>query len=209
MTALPSGSCALVWDSETEARTKPHGRTASRSCRNPWEGNLNQSWSQEVAWSRDNPLCLLINRPWCLVSCKSDLFQIPSRGFSLLSQCLRYAFETWFGKMANAPGQPTRWAKTIESKCPRDWSISREAQDWKASALKLQSSPYLLQIQKSWAAMKTSCSQIFFFFFNSPRETSEVSGEAEHEKGWNQSWSDFIHVMEREAAACFHRELGI
>ena len=119
MTALPSGSCALVWDSETEARTKPHGRTASRSCRNPWEGNLNQSWSQEVAWSRDNPLCLLINRPWCLVSCKSDLFQIPSRVFSLLIHCLRYAFETWFGKIGNAPGQLIRWPKTTEPGWPR------------------------------------------------------------------------------------------
>ena len=44
---------------------------------------------------------------------------------------------------------------------------------------------------------------------NSPRETSEVSGEAWHEKGWNQSGSDIMQVMEREATACFHRELGI
>ena len=90
------------------SKNKPYVRTASRSCRNHWEGNFNQSWTQEVAWSRDNPLSLLIYRPWCLVSCKSDLFQIPSRGFSLLSQCLRYAFEALFGKMANAPGQLTQ-----------------------------------------------------------------------------------------------------
>ena len=42
----------------------------------------------------------------------------------------------------------------------------------------------------------------------SPRESSEVSGEAGHENGLNQSGSD-MQVMEREATACFHRELGI
>ena len=36
VTALPSRSCAPVWDSETEARKMPHVRRASRSCRNPW-----------------------------------------------------------------------------------------------------------------------------------------------------------------------------
>ena len=44
---------------------------------------------------------------------------------------------------------------------------------------------------------------------NSPREPSEVSREARHEKGWNQSGSDIIQVMEKEATACFHRELEI
>ena len=155
MTALPSGSFALVWDSETEARINPHGKRDSWSCRNPWEGNLNQSWSQEVAWNRDNPLSLLIYRPWCLVSCKSDLFQIPSRGFSLLSQCLIYAFETLFEKIVNAAGQLTRWAKTTEPEWPRDWTTPGESQDWNVSALQLQRSPCSLQIEKSWAAMKT------------------------------------------------------
>ena len=63
-------------------------------------------------------LChLLLNRPWCQVSCKSDLFQIPSRVFSLLIQCLRYAFESWFCKFVNAPGQLSRWATTNEPEC--------------------------------------------------------------------------------------------
>ena len=44
---------------------------------------------------------------------------------------------------------------------------------------------------------------------NSPRETSDVSGEGGHVKWWNQSGSDIMQVMEREATACFHRELGI
>ena len=44
---------------------------------------------------------------------------------------------------------------------------------------------------------------------NSPRETSEVLGEEGHEKGWNQSGSDFMQVVEREPTACFHKELGI
>ena len=154
MTALPSGSFALAWDSETEARTKPHERRDSWSCRNPWDGNLNQSLSQEDCLKQgQSSISLLINRPWCQVSCKSDLFQIPSRAFSLLSQCLRYEFETCFGKIANDPGQQTWWATTTEPECPRDWSTSGEAQDWKASALQLQSSPCLLQIEKSWAAM--------------------------------------------------------
>ena len=130
---MPSGSCGLVWVSEITKQIQSHmAWTASRCYRNTWEGNLNQSWSLEVAWIRGQSyVSLFINRPWCQVSCKSDLFQIPSRGFSLLIQCLRYAFETCFGKIANTPGQQTRWAKTTEPEWPRDWSTSGEAQDWK------------------------------------------------------------------------------
>ena len=62
-------------------------------------------------------ISLLKNRPWCQVSCKSYLFQITSRVFSLLIQCLRYAFESWFGKIVNAPGQLSRWATTTEPEC--------------------------------------------------------------------------------------------
>ena len=77
----------------------------SRCCRNTWEGNLNQSWSQEVAWSRGQSSISLINRPWCQVSRKIDAFQILSIGFFLLIQYLRHVFETWFGKTANVPWQ--------------------------------------------------------------------------------------------------------
>ena len=69
---------------------------------------------------------LLINRPWCQVSRKSDLFQIPSRVFSLLIQCLRYAFESWFGKIVNAPGQLSWWATTTEPECPRACDVHQD-----------------------------------------------------------------------------------
>ena len=58
-------------------------------------------------------ITLLISRPWCQVSCKTYLFQITSRVFSLLIQCLRYAFETWFGKTANARGQLSHWPQLL------------------------------------------------------------------------------------------------
>ena len=127
MSALPSGSCTLVWDSETEARTKPHGRRASRSCRNPWEGNFSQSWSQEVAWSRDNPLCLFINRPWCQASCKSRKQKHVNVSNSFQSVFpFDPVLKTWFGKIANAPGQLNRWATTTGSECPRAWDLHQE-----------------------------------------------------------------------------------
>ena len=72
-------------------------------------------------------LChLLLNRPWCQVSCKSDLFQIPSRVFSLLIQCLRYAFEAWFGTIANAPGQLSWWTTATEPEWPRACDLHQE-----------------------------------------------------------------------------------
>ena len=71
-------------------------------------------------------ISLLINRAWCQGSCKSDLFQIPSGVFSLLIQCLRYAFETWFGKIANAPVQLSRWATTAEPECPSACDLHQE-----------------------------------------------------------------------------------
>ena len=74
----------------------------------------------------ESSIRLPINRPWCQVSCKSDLFQIPSRVFSLLIQCLRYAFENWFGKIANAPGQLSQWATTTEPECPRTCDLHQE-----------------------------------------------------------------------------------
>ena len=126
--AKPSGSCGLVWVSEITKQIQSHmAWTASRCYRNTWEGNLNQSWSLEVAWIRGQSyVSLFINRPWCQVSCKSDLFQIPSRVFSLLIQCLRYAFETWFGKTGNAPGQLIRWPKTTEPGWPRACDLYQE-----------------------------------------------------------------------------------
>ena len=127
VSALPSGSCTLVWDSETEARTKPHGRRASRSCRNPWEGNFSQSWSQEVAWSRDNPLCLFINRPWCQASCKSRKQKHVNVSNSFQSVFpFDPVLKTWFGKIANAPWQLSRWATTTGSECPRAWDLHQE-----------------------------------------------------------------------------------
>ena len=71
-------------------------------------------------------ISLLINRPWCHFSCKSDSFQIPSRVFSLLTQCLRYAFETWFVKIANAPGELSQWATTTGPECPRACDLHQE-----------------------------------------------------------------------------------
>ena len=71
-------------------------------------------------------ISLLINRPWCQVSCKSYLFQIPSRVFSHLIQYLRYALETQFGKTGNAPGQLSRWATTTEPECPRACDVHEE-----------------------------------------------------------------------------------
>ena len=125
MTSLPSGSCALVWDSETETRTMPHSRRASRSF--PLGGETQSVLiSGGCLKQGQSSLSLLINRPWCQVSCKSDLFLIPSGAFSLLIQCLRYAFETWFGKIANAPGQLGQWAKTAEPKCPRACCLHQE-----------------------------------------------------------------------------------
>ena len=69
---------------------------------------------------------LLINGPWCQVSCKSDLFQIPSRLFPLLIQCLRYAFETWFGKIASVPGKLCQRATTTEPVGPRACDLHQE-----------------------------------------------------------------------------------
>ena len=176
----------------------------SRCCWNTWEGNLNQSWSQEVAWSRgQSSISLLINRPWCHVSCKSIAFQIPSRVFSLLIQCWRHAFEIWFGNIANTPGHLSQWATTTEPECPRACDLIKRSTGLKTNVLQLQSSPCLLQIEKSWASDLVQPKKK-----NSPRETSVASGEAGHDKGWNQSGSDFMQVMEREATACFHEELG-
>ena len=125
----------------------------SRCCWNTWEGNLNQSWSQEVAWSRgQSSISLLINRPWCHVSCKSVAFQIPSRVFSLLIQCWRRAFEIWFGNIANTPGHLSQWATTTEPECPRTCDLLKRSTGLKTSVLQLQSSPCLLQIEKSWAS---------------------------------------------------------
>ena len=118
VTALPSESCALVWDSQTETRTMPHSRRASRSF--PLGGETQSVLiSGGCLKQGQSSLSLLINRPWCQVSYKSDLFQISSRVFSLLIQCLRYTFKTWFGKTANAPGQLSRWATTTDLECPR------------------------------------------------------------------------------------------
>ena len=103
--------------------------TASRCCKNTWEGNLYQCWSQEVDWnSGQSSIGLLENRPWCQVSCKTDVSQIPSRVFSLLIQCLRYEFETWLGKISNAPGQLNWQATTTEPECPRACDLHQEKQ---------------------------------------------------------------------------------
>ena len=32
-------------------------------------------------------------------------------------QGLRYAFESWFGKIVNAPGELSQWATTTEPEC--------------------------------------------------------------------------------------------
>ena len=153
VTALSSGSWGLVWVSETQARTKPHAGQ-SRCCRNTWEGNLNQSWSQEVAWSRaQTSISLLINRSWCQVSCNSDAFQILSRVFSLLIQWWRYVFETWFGMVANAAQQLSWWNTTTEPECPRACDLLKRSTGFKTSELLLQSSPWLLQIEKYWAVV--------------------------------------------------------
>ena len=121
VTALPSGSCGLGWVSEITKQIQSHmAWTASRCCRDTWEGNLNQSWSLEIARIKGQSyISLFINRPWCQVSCKSDLFPIFFRGFSFLIQCLKYAFETWFGKIANAPGRLSWWATTTDPECPK------------------------------------------------------------------------------------------
>ena len=101
--------------------------TASRCCRNTWEGNLNQSWSQEVAWSSlQSSIGLLKNRTWCQISCKSNVFQIPSRLFSLLIQCLRYVFETWFGKISNTAGQLNPRATRTEPEWPKACDLHQE-----------------------------------------------------------------------------------
>ena len=101
--------------------------TASRCCRNTWERNLNQFWSHEVAWnSRQSSIVLLKNSPWSQVSCKSDVFQIPSRVFSLLIQCLKYALEIWLGKISNAPRQLNPWATTTEPDWPRACDLHQE-----------------------------------------------------------------------------------
>ena len=101
--------------------------TASRCFRNIWEGNLNQSWSHKVARSSgQSSIGLLKNRPWCQVSCKCYAFQIPSRVFSLLIQCLRYAFETWLGKISNALGQINQRTTTTETECPRACDLHQE-----------------------------------------------------------------------------------
>ena len=56
----------------------------------------------------------------------NDLFQIPSRVFSLLIQCLRYAFEAWFGTIANAPGQLSWWTTATEPEWPRACDLHQE-----------------------------------------------------------------------------------
>ena len=125
MIALPFGSCALVWDSETETRTMPHSRRASRSF--PLGGETQSVLiSGGCLKQGQSSLSLLINRPWCQASCKRDLFQIPSRVFSCLIQCLRYAFESRFGKIANALGQLSLWPTTTGSECPRACDLHQE-----------------------------------------------------------------------------------
>ena len=84
-------------------------------------------------------------------SCKSDAFQILSRVFSLLIQCLRYVFETWLRKIADAPRHVSRWARTTEPEWPRACDILKRSTGLKNSVLKLQTSPGLLQIEESWA----------------------------------------------------------
>ena len=144
VTALPSGSCgSRVFQKLKQEQSHMAGQ--SRCCRNTWEGNLNQSWSQEVAWSRgQSSISLLISRPWYQVSCKSEVFQIPSTVFSLLIQCLKYALETWFWKTANAPGQLSWWTTATEPECPRTCDLLKRSTGLKNSPLQLQSSPCLL-----------------------------------------------------------------
>ena len=143
VTALPSGSCgSRVFQKLKQEQSHMAGQ--SRCCRNTWEGNLNQSWSQEVAWSRGQSSISLINRPWCQVSCKIDAFQILSIGFFLLIQYLRHVFETWFGKTANAPGQLSWWATTTEPECLRACDLLKRSTRLKTSVLQLQNSPCLL-----------------------------------------------------------------
>ena len=58
--------------------------TASRCCRNTWEGNLNQSWSQEVTWSSgQSSIGLLKNRPWCQ-------FHVKVMNFKFLPECFPF-----------------------------------------------------------------------------------------------------------------------
>ena len=45
---------------------------------------------------------------------------------SLLIQSLRCAFETWFRKIANAPGQLSQRATTTEPECPRACDLHQE-----------------------------------------------------------------------------------
>ena len=186
--------------------------TASRCCRNTWQGKFNQSWPQGVSWSTGQSY-LSTNRPWCQVSCKSDLFQSSSQKDFPFDPVVRsppasardMLWRSGSGRF-HVP-QSTWWATTIEPVYPRACDLQQEKSlEWKASALQWQRSHFSLQIEKSWAAMKTQCSQELKKEI-SPKETSEVTGEVGQEKGWNQHGSDYRESSEREAAACSHREL--
>ena len=141
--------------------------TASRCCRNTWQGKLNQSWPQGVSWSRGQSY-VSTNRPWCQVSCKSDLFQSSSQKDFPFDPVVRSPPAS-ARDMLWRPGsgrfhvpQSTWWATTIEPVYPRAHDLQQEKSlEWKASALQWRRSPCSVQIEKSWAAMKTQCSQEF------------------------------------------------
>ena len=111
-------------------------------------------------------ISLLINSPWCQGSCKSDLFQIPSRGFSLLSQCLRYAFETWLGKISNALGQINQRTTTTETECPRACDLRQEKHRIENPVHCHYKEAQLAVNRKVLSSNDNLVQPIFFFFFN-------------------------------------------
>ena len=70
-------------------------------------------------------ISLLINRLCCQVSWKMIYFKFLPE-FPLLIQCLRYAFETWFGKIADAPGQLNQWTTATEPEWSRACDLHQE-----------------------------------------------------------------------------------
>jgi len=115
--ALPSRSQTM--DFRNKQGQSHMAGTASRCCRNTWQGKLNQSWSQGVAWSTGQSY-LCTNRPWCQVSCKSDLFQSSSQKDFPFDPVVRSPPASardmlWrYGSGRFHVPQSTWWATTIE-----------------------------------------------------------------------------------------------
>ena len=108
---------------------------------------------------------------------------------------LKICVESWFGKIVNAPGQLSWWATATEPKCLEPVISIKRSTGLKSQCTAITEYPLLADNREVLSSNEDLVQRNIFkkilpikinkFILknNYPRETSEVSGEAGHEKG--------------------------